>query len=114
MGTEAEKQVRKVKTRCYYTDYVNHMIRFYLSTPESIETNGKRGADIANWIAVQEVWHKLGTEDRITLEKIYRLHHKVAEGVKMYCEETGTEDAYSIWVLITKTNQAIARKRGLI
>lgn len=114
MGTEAENQVRKVKTRCYYTDYVNHMIRFYLSTPESIETNGKRGADIANWIAVQDVWHRLGTDDKQILERVYALHHRVAEGVRMYCEESGTKDPYPVWVLVTKTNQAIAKKRGLI
>ena len=36
-----------------YTDYVNHAIRFYLSTPDKLMTEVKRKADILNWIAVQ-------------------------------------------------------------
>ena len=104
---------RKIKTRCYYTDFVNHMIRFYLSTPETLKMDGKRKADIDNWLAVQEVWHKLGTDDRTILEMIYSLHYRVPEGVRMYCEKTGA-DTYKIWVLVTKTCSAIAKRRGLI
>ena len=45
MGTENEKKVRKpLKTRCYYTDYVNHAIRFYLSTPNKLDMTNKRKA----------------------------------------------------------------------
>ena len=104
---------RKLKTRCYYTDYTNHMIRFYLSTPETLKMDGKRKADIENWIAVQDVWHKLGTEDRKALETIYGLHYKTPEGVRMYCEKTGA-DLYQVWVLVTKTCAAIAKRRGLV
>ena len=107
MGTE-----KKLKTRCYYTDYVNHMIRFYLTTPESLKTDGKRKADIDNWIAVQCVWHKLGTDDKNILEQIYRSHFRVSEGVRNYCEKTAA-DPYKIWVLITKVSAAIAKRRGL-
>ena len=103
---------RKIKTRCYYTDFVNHMIRFYLSTPETLKMDGKRKADIDNWLAVQEVWHKIGADDRTILEMIYSLHYRVPEGVRMYCDKTGT-DPYKIWVLITKVSAAIAKRRGL-
>ena len=107
------EQVRKLKTRCYYTDYVNHMIRFYLTTPETLQMAGKRKADIENWIAVQDVWHKLGAEEKQILEDIYKAHYKVSEGVRMYCEKTGA-DPYKIWVLITKTSSAIAKRRLLV
>ena len=50
-GTEQEK---KLKTRCYYTDYVNHAIRFYLSTPETLKMDGKKKADLLNWMAVRQ------------------------------------------------------------
>ena len=107
------EQVRKLKTRCYYTDYVNHMVRFYLSTPETLQMEGKRKADIENWIAVQDVWHKLGTDDKEILEQIYKHHFRISEGVRMYCDKTGT-DPYKIWVLITKTSSIIAKRRGLV
>lgn len=112
--TGTEKQVRnKLRTRCYYTDYVNHAIRFYLSTPDTLKTDGKRKADIENWIAVQAVFHCLGADNRQVLETVYRLHYRVPEGVRMYCQKTGA-DENKVWILITKTCAAIARRRGLV
>ena len=108
MGTE-----KKLKTRCYYTDYVNHMIRFYLSTPDTLQMQGKRKSDIENWIAVQDVWHRLGTDDKDILENVYKLHYRVSEGVRMYCEKTGA-DTYKTCLLVTKTSAAIAKRRGLV
>lgn len=109
MGAEQ----KKMKTRCYYTDFVNHMIRFYLSTPQTLQMEGKRKADIENWLAVQDVWRKLDTDDRLTIEMIYSLHYRVPEGVRMYCEKVGTDEK-EIWILLTKTNAKIARRRGLV
>ena len=111
MGTG--KEVRNLKTRCYYTDYVKHMIRFYLSTPTTLKMDNKRHADIENWLAVQDVFRKLSEDDRITVAMIYDLHYRVPEGVRMYCEKTGA-DQYKTWVLITKTCAAVAKKRGLV
>lgn len=111
MGTESKHS--GMKTRCYYTDYVNHMVRFYLSTPETLRMDGKRKADIENWIAVQDVWHRLGADDKKVLETVYRLNFRVSEAVKAYCEQTGA-DPYKTWVLVTKTCSAIARRRGLV
>ena len=108
-----QEQVRKLKTRCYYTDFVNHMIRFYLSTPDTLRMEGKRKADVENWLAVQYVWHKLPDNDRKTIETIFGLHHRVPEGVKMYCDQNSA-DPYKTWVLVTKTCSAIAKRRGLV
>jgi len=106
----AEKQMR---TRCYYTDYVNHMIRFYLSTPDSLTMEGKRKADVDNWLAVQEILRRMNDDDRRVLTTVFKKHHRVSEGVRIYCEETGA-DTYKTWVIITKASQAIAKRRGLI
>ena len=114
---ENKKRVRgsksKLRTRCYYTDYVNHAIRFFLSTPETLKMDGKRRADIENWIAVQAVFHCLKDEDRAILEEIYRSHYRVVEGVRIYCSAHKTDDR-KVWILITKTSAAIAKRRGLI
>lgn len=103
----------RLKTRCYYTDYVNHMVRFYLSTPDTLQMSGKRKADIDNWIAVQDVWRKLGAEEQKTIGTIYRSTFKVADGVRMYCSQTGA-DENKTWVMITRMCSAIARRRGLV
>lgn len=103
---------KKIKTRCYYTDYVNHMIRFYLTTPTTLKMENKRHADIENWLAVQDVWHKLSENDKFTVETIYSLHYRVPEGVRIYCEKTGA-DQYKTWVLVTKVCAAVAKRRGL-
>lgn len=104
---------RRFKTRCYYSDYINHAIRFYLSTPDTLKMEGKRKADIENWLAVQDVWHRLGAEDKQVLESVYKLHFHLSEGVRMHCEETGA-DPVKVWFLITRICSQIARKRGLI
>lgn len=111
MGTE--KQVRKLKTRCYYTDYVNHAVRFYLTCPKTLLTEGKRKADIDNWMAVQAIFYRLSDTDKQVLTDVYKAHHRLSEGVRIYCEKTGTDER-KLWILITKVSAAIARRRGLI
>lgn len=106
------EQARKMKTRCYYTDYVNHAIRFYLSTPESLHMEGKRKADVDNWIAVQDIFRKLSPEDKQMLTEVYKAHYRISDGVRIYCQRTGA-DEHQVWVLLTKTCSAIAKRRGL-
>ena len=104
---------KKMRTRCYYTDYVNHMIRFFLSTPDRLDMEGKRKSDLDNWLAVQAVWYKLPDDSKQVLRTIFGLHHRVSEGVRMYCEQMGA-DEYKTWVFITKTCATIAKRRGLV
>ena len=103
---------KQLKTRCYYTDYVNHAIRFYLSTPERLDMTGKRKADMENWIAVQSVFHFMKPEDKQVLTEVYKAHHRITEGVRIYCEKTGV-DTQKVWNLITKVSAMIAKRRGL-
>ena len=109
----SEKQVRRVKKRCYYSDYVNHAIRFYLSTPDALNVSGKRKADVQNWMAVQSVWYSLPEDDKQVLTAVYKRHYRLSEAVYLYCQETGTDEA-GLWVLIAKTGAMIAKRRGLI
>ena len=109
----SENQVRKMRTRCYYTDYVNHAVRFYLSTPDTLHMEGKRKADMENWIAVQSVYHILKTEEKQVLTEVYKAHHRLPEGVRIYCEKTGADERKT-WILVTKFCAAVAKKRGLV
>ena len=102
----------KLKTRCYYTEYVNHMIRFYMTCPETLNMDGKRSADINNWLAVQSVMHRLSDEDKERVLTVYRTDYKLPRAVDAYCEKTGAE-AEKVWKLLTKVLSMIARERGL-
>lgn len=108
-----EKVERKIKTRCYYTEYVNHMIRFYITCPDTLKLNGKRKADMDNWIAVQAVLHGLSAENRQKVMDIYKLHFNLPKAVDMYCEQTGA-DKTATWIMLTKVLSLIARRRGLV
>ena len=112
----SEKQVRKKNKRCYYSDYVNHAIRFYLSTPEGLKVEGKKKADVSNWMAVQSVFYSLPDADRELLTAVYNRHYRLSEAVRLYCLENGYDDKQQdgLWTLIAKTGAVIARRRGLI
>ena len=108
-----ETERKTLKTRCYYTDYVNHMIRFFITCPESLKTSGKRRSDVENWIAVQGVMHSLADDDRQRIMDIYRTHYNLPKAVETYCEKTGA-DSVKTWTLITRVSAQIARRRGLV
>ena len=108
-----ENKVRRIKKRCYYSDYVNHAIRFYLSTPDTLQAAGKKTADVSNWMAVQSVFYALPENDKQVLTDVYKTHYRLSEAVRIYCERTGADED-GLWVLIAKTGAAIAKRRGLI
>ena len=102
-----------IRTRCYYTDYINHMIRFYITCPEVVKLDGLRRADVENWLAVQRILHGMPESNRNRLIAVYGKHRNLLKAVDMYCAETG-ESERNIWFLINGTAAAIARQRGLI
>lgn len=105
---------KKLRTRCYYTEYVNHMIRFYLSCPDSVRVDAvKRRADVENWISVQAVLHLMPEADRVRLIDVFHTSWKLPVAVTEYCQKTGADET-EVWKLITKTCSSIARQRGLI
>lgn len=105
----------KLKVKCYYTDYVCHMIRFYLSTPDGLNLQKRKytNASISNWIAVQMVFHKLDEKDAETVRNVFGCGHYLPKAVDEYCRKTGA-DADEVYRLLTKVNAKIARVRELI
>ena len=119
--TGTDKQVRTHKRRHYYfTDYVNHAVRFFMTTPNTLDMKQKRKSgksmtkvDVDNWVAVQSVYHFLKPEEKQVLTSVVSTDFTLSEGVRKYCQETGT-DEQNVWDLITRVYYAIARQRGLI
>lgn len=105
----------KLKVKCYYTDYVCHMIRFYLSTPDGINLQKRRytNASIANWIAVQMVFHRMEQTEAEMVKAVFECDHYLPKAVDAYCKKTGA-DADEVWRVLTKVNARIARARELI
>ena len=109
----------KMKTKCYYTDYVNHMIRFYLSTPDGINLMQREytNASITNWSAVQMVFHRLDPIEADLIRKVFDCGHYLPKAVDDYCKKNGInpdEGRDDIWKVLTRVNAKIARVRGLI
>lgn len=105
----------KMKTKCYYTDYVNHMIRFYLSTPDGIDLRKRSytSSSINNWTAVQMVFHKLNVEEAELVREVFALNHYLPKAVDEYCQKKGAEQD-NVWKVLTRVNAKIARVRGLM
>ena len=103
----------KLRTRCYYTEYVNHMVRFYLTCPDSLRMDGKKRADVENWIAVQGVIHGLPDDEREKVLDVDKTHYNLPKAVDLYCQRTGT-DKHDLWVLLTRVASVIAKRRGLV
>ena len=105
----------KMKTRCYYTDYVVHMIRFYLSTPDGLNLQKRQysASSIANWSAVQMVFRRMDADDAKLVKDVFGCGHYLPKAVDAYCEKTGA-DADEVWKVLTRVNSKIARVRGLM
>jgi hypothetical protein len=84
-----------------------------MTTPETLSMDGKRNADIANWLAVQDVMRNIKPEDKEKVLRIYSLDFRLPKAVDMYCEKTGA-DKTDVWRVLTKVLSLIARKRGLV
>ena len=104
-----------LKTKTYYTDYVNHMIRFYLSTPGGLDLQKKKytNASIDNWLAVQLVFRKTPEKDVEMLKNVFGYGHYLPKAVDKFSAETGTNPD-EVWKVLCGINARIARVRGLV
>lgn len=111
----SEKKTNALKTKCYYTDYINHAIRFYLSTPDGLDLRQRSytNASVQNWNAVQLVFIHLDPEDNAKLREIYGRASHLPRSVEAYSKEHGLDEE-EVWKMITKVSSKIARVRGLI
>lgn len=100
-------------SRRSYSDYVNHMIRFFLSTPEGLTVTGHTGADVNNWVAVQTIWSDLSAEEQALIRMLYTSGRPYEETVYGYATEHGLS-VQTVWKIITNVTTRIAKVRGLI
>lgn len=108
-----EFTVNKQRGKKFYTDYVAHMIRFYLSNKDGINVRGLRPADISNWVSVNTVFDKITPEEKEILTVLYTGQGTYPEIMDRYCSSHDIE-VQTAWNVVKKVSEDIARIRGLI
>lgn len=101
---------------CYY-EYVAHMVRFFLTTPEQIQVREHTKADLRNWLAVDRIWSVLDDTNREIIKTMCaakkddkeNLRDRVLDLTKRVRKTEG-----EIWLLYRQITHEIAKVRGLI
>lgn len=101
--------------RPYYTEYVNHMLRYYTRhTPkEVIKMKFKSETDRKNWLAVNRVLHQLPERDRDIIFTVFGRGDTVADNIYELSKEMCIRQD-TIWNLVSRVSYKIAKERKLI
>ena len=113
-GAEIKEEQMQVRRKRYFTDYVNHMIRFFISTPETLDVAGKKRVDIDNWLCVQSIWCGLENDEKDLLRTLYS---NTTEGIENLVRAWSCGHAVPIddvWKKVYSITREIAAARGLI
>lgn len=96
--------------RAFYTEYVNHCMRFY-TRHSKLNTNNL--TDILNWQACKKALDKFSLDEQEILTFIYREQDTIINNVYNISKEKRIRQN-AIWNLIGKLESEIAKIRGLI
>lgn len=95
----------------YYTEYVNHILRFYVRHPSM--THFKTDADKLNHRAAKNVFRKLSDMDSIVIFDIFTRNDTLGDNVYKVAKLRKLKQD-DIYTLITRVSNLIAKERGLI
>lgn len=96
--------------KTYYSDFVNHCLRFYARHPEP---TFKSDTEKKNWISCDSVLKGLSETDREMLTAIYADGDTLPDCVFKQAKERGIRQD-CIWKLIGDVERKIAKQRGLL
>jgi len=98
----------------YYSQYVNHMLRFYARyCDKKLEENFKKPVDAKNWQVVKSVLDKLPENDRNVIIEVYRRRDTLGDNIYEVSKEFNI-DQDVIWTMLNKITRKIAKERELI
>ena len=97
--------------RTYYSEYVNHCLRFYCKNPglESFRSE----VDEKNWRACNTAFNTFSDENKAILLKIFRTNDSIFNNVNRIALQKDI-DPYTIWKLVDELRQKVAEGRKLI
>ncbi len=96
--------------RTYYSDYIRHCMRFYARHPHP---KFHSDAEKRNWYACENALKRFTDTEKDILLFIYREGDIVSDNVYRVSVDRNIKQD-SIWTLINKLEQQIAKKRGLL
>lgn len=97
--------------RTFYSEYVNHCLRFYSRYPKP--NHFRSEADKKNWQACDNALKGFSDADRDMLITIYREGDTIPDNVYQMAKKLNIEQD-NIWKLITELERKVAKRRGLI
>lgn len=96
--------------RAFYSDYVNHCLRFYARHSRPIFHSE---ADKKNWNACESALKSFSDSDRDILLTIYIEGDTIPDNVYQMAKNKGIKQD-TIWKLIGELERKVAKRRGLI
>lgn len=97
----------------FYSQYVNHMLRFFARYYDKNLENFKKPVDAKNWQAVKTVLDKLPEKDKNVIIEVYKRRDTLADNIYEVSKELGI-DQDVIWSMLNKITRKIAKERELI
>lgn len=100
--------------RRYYTEYVRHCIRFYITTLD-IGTVPRFNTEVDknNWMACHSVLKNFNSKNMDIVCEVYSRGDTIPDKVYNLAKEANIEQDY-IWNLLASLERDIAKKRGLL
>lgn len=96
--------------RTFYSDYIQHCLRFYVRHPRP---SFKSSADKANWLACDDTLKRLSEDERELISLVYRERDSITDCVyEASVKHNISQD--KVWNLISDVERKIAKRRGLI
>ena len=94
---------------CYYSDYVNHMLRFFFSDQPI-----KGGINVLNHSAVKRTLDDVPQEFIFPLRHLYSTYSYVSTDSVSTVAAAHNMSNQELWAIIRSVSKLIAEKRGLI
>lgn len=96
--------------RVFYSEYVNHCLRFYARHPKP---QFHSAADKNNWLACEKALESFTNSEREMLLTIYREGDTIADNVYQMAKTKGIKQD-SVWKLVNELERKVAKRRGLL
>lgn len=96
--------------RAFYSEYVNHCLRFYARHPKPVFHSE---ADKKNWAACENALKSFSDCDRDMLLSIYTEGDTIPDNVYQMAKSKGIKQD-TIWKMVNELEKKVAKRRGLI
>ena len=96
--------------RAFYSEYVQHCLRFYARHPKPVFHSE---ADKKNWAACENAFKGVNDYDKALLMVIYSEGDTIADNVYQLAKARNMKQD-TIWKMVNDLEKKVAKRRGLI